>query len=1569
MIEPLIAALRAADTRLDWRDLADALWLAIHSPEGDTRTQPPTTPAFPDTTPEIASTTTVSEDDYVELPGQLRLARALRPLRHRRRSNRTDPSNGVLDIGRTVEHFCETDVLIPVPAPPDERWFREAAVVMDDGPTMIVWRETVAAFTRMLFREGAFDRVTRWRLRYEAGPPVLLDHRGSAYPIDQLVERGGRQLIFLVSDCVSEIWRDATTAWDVLEKWGRFGPVVLVQTMPWHLWHATPLGSGVVTLFGQHRGNPNHLLRIHVPLSDGEDHITAVGTPVVGLDESMLDEWARMLMACGRSGIPGVVAPPRDDYEPEPGAPDHTTHELVRTFSGTASRPATQLAQLLSAVDVDLSIARLILRTLIPEGRQGHLAEVLASGLLRRPVPGAPEHFDFVPGAREVLHESLDRATALNVWRTISLHSGRTGGHGIFSTVLDQSMPPYSAMEAIASALAKKLDIPPLTQRVRVMGDQHDGGWWFCGRHAALGAITNWLELPERDRTLLVVTGDPGSGKSAVLGLIASLTHADYRAVAFTLGLPAEMIPPVGAVDVEISARHRTADQIRDSIAAEAGLTAATVDDLVQQLTGRTEVLTVLIDAVDESRDPNVLIAELLRPLTEHTDGHVRVVVGTRRNLLSDLGGYYDTIDLDSAQYADPTALVAHAELRLRGSAAHYVELDSHLVTAIATAVAEKAERSFLVARIVADALSADHVIPDPENPSWRHDLPKVPGLAMANDLRSRLGDQADRARDLLRPLAFAEGQGLPDKELWAPLASRIAEVEYTDDDLIWLLRTAGSYVIESTEAGNSAYRLHHQALAEYLAADLDDRVVHAYFVQVLRQRVPMVADGSRDWLRAHPYTVSHLASHAAHAELIDELVTDVDYLVHAEPTPLLAALNAVTTDTARLISTIYRCSASHHRRMQPAGRRQILAIDAARFQAKQLQEQLNRSLDWPARWATGSLTHAAHRATFTGHAGAVTGVACARIEGRSLAVTSGHDRTVRMWDMRTGVEQALLTGHTDWVSAVACTDLDGHAVAVTTGYDLTVRVWDLYSGTERAVLTGHTDWVSAVACTQINGRAVALTTGRDRTVRVWDLHSGTERAILTGHTDWVSAVACTQINGRAVALTTGRDRTVRVWDLHSGTERAILTGHTDWVSAVACTCIGDETVAVTTSYDRTVRVWNLRDGTERAVLTGHTNTVTAVTCTEIGDETVAVTTSYDRTVRVWDLGSGTERAELTSHTNWVSAVACTDIDNHPVALTTGWDSTLRLWELDASRHERHASGHADRVIAAAAHSLSDSTIAVTTGRDTEVRIWDLRTGTPLAVLTGHTRWVSGVACIDVDGHPVAVTTSRDNTVRVWDLRTATEHAMYTGHGHWVSAVACIDVDGHPVAVTTSRDATVRVWDLATGSQRDVLLGHTNPVDAVACTTVDGHPVAVTTGDDRTVRVWDLRTGTQRRILTGHTDSVNSVACTSIDNVPVAVTAGIDRTVRVWDLRTGTQRRILTGHTDSVNSVACTSIDNVPIVITAGHDRTVRIWNLDTTDSPTVIDCPTTQPLVAIGPDNEIILGLGNDIAVLTRRP
>ena len=67
--------------------------------------------------------------------------------------------------------------------------------------------------------------------------------------------------------------------------------------------------------------------------------------------------------------------------------------------------------------------------------------------------------------------------------------------------------------------------------------------------------------------------------------------------------------------------------------------------------------------------------------------------------------------------------------------------------------------------------------------------------------------------------------------------------------------------------------------------------------------------------------------------------------------------------------------------------------------------------------------------------------------DGKTLA-SGSDDKTIKLWDVETGREQATLKGHTDAVTSVAFSP-DGKTLASGSD-DKTIKLWDVATGKER---------------------------------------------------------------------------------------------------------------------------------------------------------------------------------------------------------------------------------------------------------------------------------------------------------------------------------------------------------------------------------------------------------------------------------------------------------------------------------------------------------------------------------------
>ena len=299
-------------------------------------------------------------------------------------------------------------------------------------------------------------------------------------------------------------------------------------------------------------------------------------------------------------------------------------------------------------------------------------------------------------------------------------------------------------------------------------------------------------------------------------------------------------------------------------------------------------------------------------------------------------------------------------------------------------------------------------------------------------------------ARELLLPLAYARGTGLPaDGRLWARLASALTGRSYVVGDVIDVRRSAADYLLEEVGRDRPSIRLFHQALTEALLHERPDR--RADEADIARAMFEPHPDDPR-LLPDDGYSRAHLPDHAAAGGVLDDYLVDPGFLVSVEAPRLLAALTAASPQgrTARRWADVYEYAAP--RLSDDPGANLVYLEQAAWHLAPELVQSIGRldvERSFRTLWASPrSVTP--HR-ILAGHEGWVSAVAVGTLGGRTLVVSGGKDGTVRLWDPeRPDAEPAVLRSHGGRVDAVAVGSPGGRTLVVSAGYDCTVRPWQM---------------------------------------------------------------------------------------------------------------------------------------------------------------------------------------------------------------------------------------------------------------------------------------------------------------------------------------------------------------------------------------------------------------------------------------------------------------------------------------------------------------------------------------------
>ncbi|MBV9470282.1 MAG: sigma-70 family RNA polymerase sigma factor, partial [Abitibacteriaceae bacterium] len=124
------------------------------------------------------------------------------------------------------------------------------------------------------------------------------------------------------------------------------------------------------------------------------------------------------------------------------------------------------------------------------------------------------------------------------------------------------------------------------------------------------------------------------------------------------------------------------------------------------------------------------------------------------------------------------------------------------------------------------------------------------------------------------------------------------------------------------------------------------------------------------------------------------------------------------------------------------------------------------------------------------GHMGSITALAYAP-DGTLLA-SGSHDRTIKLWDTRTGKVLHTLDAHTDNVTTLAFSP-DGNLLA-SGSFDRVIEIWDVQTASLRCAIPQQARTTAVVFAPKVGGNDRYLATASwDHAVRIWDIPDAAE--------------------------------------------------------------------------------------------------------------------------------------------------------------------------------------------------------------------------------------------------------------------------------------------------------------------------------------------------------------------------------------------------------------------------------------------------------------------------------------------
>ncbi|KAG2142871.1 uncharacterized protein EDB93DRAFT_1252134 [Suillus bovinus] len=298
----------------------------------------------------------------------------------------------------------------------------------------------------------------------------------------------------------------------------------------------------------------------------------------------------------------------------------------------------------------------------------------------------------------------------------------------------------------------------------------------------------------------------------------------------------------------------------------------------------------------------------------------------------------------------------------------------------------------------------------------------------------------------------------------------------------------------------------------------------------------------------------------------------------------------------------------------------------------------------------------------FPGHKGGVNAVAI--FPDKRRMVTGSEDKTLRLWDLKTGVVLKHMEGHRSGVLRLAVSR-DGQLIS-SGGEDGEVIVWHGETGKPLTQpIEAHSKGITSLDFSP-DGTVLITGSSCDRMMKLWNTKTWEQQGnpIQCGRN-----VNCMRYSPSGEFLAVATYDNVEIYNSSTRERVASFKAHTELALSLAWTPDGTRLLTGGSSGDATMREWDTTTWKQVGdPWTGHTSQINAIAIHPAGK--LVASASGDRHIRLWQLSDGHTitifKHSWTQH-SWTQCITFS-VDGNRI-LSGGYDRIISEWAVPHNIH------------------------------------------------------------------------------------------------------------------------------------------------------------------------------------------------------------------------------------------------------------------------------------------------------------